>query len=306
MRQYDWNDLKLFLQFTRSGTTRGAGEALGISHSTIARRLDALSTLAGGPLYLRAGGNLQLTGTGREVLNAARTIEDELVILERRAFGQSRELSGRVTLSTGDVLSGPALLAILKQFTERFPKIDLRLITSFSLSDLDRGEADLALRFGERPSDHLVGRRLTQTGRAVYASPSYVRDYLKDGETIGAGWISFSPEGSREGWKKSTPFPDLPTNMRIFDMRTQQVACRAGVGLVMLPCLLCDPDPELVRISEPEFVPRQDLWLLRHTELRENARVRALSDHIVKALPDMLPLLKGETRETVDLGHAKP
>lgn len=306
----DWSDLKLFLSFIRSGTTRMAGEQLGISHSTVARRLDLLSVNAGAALYFRNSDGLQLTSAGQELLETATRIEDEITTFERRSFGQNQDLEGPVTLSTGDALSVEPFLSIIAEFIEKYPGIDLRLITSVSVSDLDRQEADLALRFGNSPSDHLVGRRLTETARAIYASHDYAERFLSDPSLsdLGSsdfGWISFSPPGDKEVWKKSTPYPDLPTHLRCADMRTQQIACRAGIGLVMLPCFLCDPDPELCRITEPEFASRQDLWLLRHSEMRKNARVRALSDHIVSSIARLKPLLVGQTRKTFELQQIK-
>lgn len=306
----DWSDLKLFLSFIRSGTTRTAGEQLGISHSTVARRLDLLSENAGAALYFRNSDGLQLTSTGQELLETATRIEDEITTFERRSFGQNQVLEGPVTLSTGDALSVEPFLSIIAEFIEKYPGIELRLITSVSVSDLDRQEADLALRFGNSPSDHLVGRRLTETARAIYASHDYVERFLSNPSLLDPGssdfgWISFSPPGDKEVWKKSTPYPDLPTHLRCADMRTQQIACRAGIGLVMLPCFLCDPDPELCRITEPEFASRQDLWLLRHSEMRKNARVRALSDHIVSSIAHLKPLLVGQTRKTFELQQIK-
>ena len=303
MRQIDWSDLKLFLSFIRAGTTRAAGAQLGLSHSTVARRLELLSENAGTGLYFRNSEGLQLTSAGQELLETAKRIEDEISTYERRSFGQNQELEGAVTLSTGDALSVEPFLSVIAEFTQKYPKIDLRLITSVSVSDLDRQEADLALRFGDSPIDHLVGRRLTKTARAIYASKEYIETVLQEGNMEEAGWISFSAPDDKETWKRSTPYPDLPTHLRCADMRTQQIACRAGIGLVMLPCFLCDPDPDLYRISKPEFVSRQDLWLLRHSEMRRNARVRALSDHIVASIPKLKPLLHGETRETLDLAQ---
>ncbi len=297
----DWSDLRLFLLFVRSGSTRAAGAALGISHSTVARRLEAMSTLAGAPLYQRQGSKIELSQTGQEVLSTAATIEDEIANLDRRTFGQSREISGPLTLSMGDVLAVKPMLEILDEFRQSHPGIDLRVITSASLSDLDRRDADLALRFGQSPDDHLVGRKLTETARAVYLSRALAQKIRNGKPFEDVGWISFSPSGSSESWKKSTPFPNHPTVMRISDMRTQQFACRAGIGLVLLPCVLCDQDPELVRITDPEFVPRQDLWLLRHAELRDNARVRVLSDHLVRSLPQLIGVYRGESAVTIEL-----
>ncbi len=297
----DWSDLKLFLLFVRGGSTRAAAEALGISHSTVARRLDAMTTLAGAPLYRRKGGEIDLSQTGQEVLATATTIEDEIASLDRRTFGTSREISGSLTLSMGDVLAVAPVMQVLVSFKATYPGIDLQVITSASLSNLDRREADLALRFGESPDDHLVGRKIARTARAVYLSRSKFKDLQNGSPMDDIGWISFSPEGASEAWKNSTPFPRAPTIMRMRDMRTQQAACRAGIGMVLLPCVLCDADPNLVRISAPEFVPRQDLWLLRHAELRNNARVRALSDYLMRSLPSLAKAFSGETGTTIEL-----
>lgn len=298
VRQIDWDDLRLFLLFIRGGSTRAAADSLGVSHSTVARRLDALGVRVGTQLFKRISGRVEMTQTGQDVFETAVAIEEQLISLDRRAFGMNRDLAGTVTLSAGDVLSVPPFLEVLEDFRLSHPKVDLRLITSASLSDLDRRDADLALRFGDSPDEHLVGRRLTQTARAIYASKSYLERTERDPNGQHAGWISFSPAGSRESWKKSTPFAKLKTNLRSSDMRTQQVACRAGTGLALLPCVLCDPAPGLLRITDPEFVPRQDLWLLRHADTRNNARVRALSEHLAQAVTAMSGLLRGETAET--------
>ena len=38
----DWNDVRYFLALARRGSARAAGAALGVSHSTVVRRVDAL------------------------------------------------------------------------------------------------------------------------------------------------------------------------------------------------------------------------------------------------------------------------
>ncbi len=292
-RVLDWSDLKLYLSFVRSGSLRAAAEAANTSHATVSRRMAHLSDRAGAQLFFRSGGKLQLTESGQALLETARRVEDEIAQLERRSFGRDRRLQGPLVITTVDALAVTPFLRLIGEFCTAYPDIDLKLMTTMSLADLDRREADIALRFGATPDDHLVGRKLMPTARAVYAAPDYARR-LGDG----AGWISFSPPGSREAWKASTPFPDVPTVLRSTDMRTQQAACRAGLGLVMLPCFQCDPDPDLVRISEPQFSARQDMWLLRHADARDNARVRAIVRFLSEAMPRLAPLFRGETAST--------
>lgn len=295
MDQLSWDDLKLFLAMVRGGTIRGAAKILNTSHSTVARRMERLSEVAGATLIERGTDGLRLTVTGEDMLRTAERMEEEVTALERRSFGLDKALKGTIVLATLDALMVEPMLSMLDGFVKRHPEVDLRLHVSLSLASLDRREADLALRFGTNPDDHLVGRSLMQTARAVYAAP----DYQMGPET---GWISFSAEGRPETWKQATPYPDLPTRLRIDDMRTQQAAACAGLGLTLLPCFLCDPDPGLVRVSEPDFPPFQQLWLLRHADARSNARVSALVDHIVAGMRGMAPLLTGQTGQTVLLG----
>lgn len=297
MRQMDWSDLNLFLSFVRSGSMRGAAALANTSHATVARRMGHLSDRAGAQLYFRSGGQLHLTDAGRALFETAQRVEEDISQLERHNFGRDRQLNGRLVITTVDALAVTPFLRLIGDFQQAYPDIEVKLVTTMSLMDLDRREADIALRFGQSPDDHLVGRRLMPTARAVYAAPDYAQNCLAT-QREQPGWISFSPPNARETWKASTPFPDLPTVLRCTDMRTQQAACRAGLGLVMLPCFLCDPDPDLVRVSAPHFHPRQDMWLLRHADARDNARVRAIVRFLTDVMPRLAPLFRGETAST--------
>ncbi|MFS2317690.1 LysR family transcriptional regulator [Maricaulis sp. D1M11] len=302
MEQLDWADLRAFLAFLRTGSVRPAAHVLGVSHSTIARRLDQLETQIGVPLYRRTSDGVSLTAAGQEVHDAALRIEAELSGLDRRLFARETRLEGPLILTLMDELMVDPFVSLLHAFKTAHPGIDLKLDTGMARSNLDRREADLALRFGRDQADHLTGRRLGQTARAVYAQRTLI-DNRTSPHSL--GWISFSGFSGKETWKRSTPFPDQDTVLRCFDIRSQHVACRAGFGLALLPCFLCDLDPELVRVSDPEFVSRQDLWLLRHPDTKNNPRIRALMDHIIDNLPRLTPLLRGETARTVQIAdHA--
>lgn len=302
MEQLDWADLRAFLAFLRTGSVRPAAHVLGVSHSTIARRLDQLETQIGVPLYRRTSDGVSLTAAGQEVHDAALRIEAELSGLDRRLFARETRLEGPLILTLMDELMVDPFVKLLHAFKTAHPGIDLKLDTGMARSNLDRREADLALRFGRDQADHLTGRRLGQTARAVYAQRTLI-DNRTSPHSL--GWISFSGFDDKETWKRSTPFPDQDTVLRCFDIRSQHVACRAGFGLALLPCFLCDLDPELVRVSDPEFVSRQDLWLLRHPDTKNNPRIRALMDHIIDNLPQLTPLLRGETARTVQIAdHA--
>ena len=300
MEQSSWDDVRLFLALVRGGSMRAAAQALEVSHSTVARRMEQLERRAGTQLVARVDGALTLSDAGQDLLAVAERMEGELQALERRSFGRDHALSGPLVLAILDALMVPPVLALLAAFRAKHPQVALELKVGMDLSDLERREADLALRFGNSPSDALVGRRIAETGRAVYGAASYVAAHWPDPVAQGAGWIGFTPVGQAETWKRKTGFAALPTHYRMADMRSQVTAMKAGMGISLLPCFLCDPDPDLRRISAVDFPSYQQLWLLRHADARNNARLKALSDHLYDGFRGLEPLLRGQTQSQFD------
>ena len=49
----DWDNLRYFLELARAGTLVGAARRLGVDHTTVARRLQALEKQVGSPLFAR-------------------------------------------------------------------------------------------------------------------------------------------------------------------------------------------------------------------------------------------------------------
>jgi DNA-binding transcriptional LysR family regulator len=68
---FDWNDLKYFLAVARHGSTIGAGKALGLSQSTVHRRLAELELRLGRQLVTRQTNGYRLAEFG-ETASAVR------------------------------------------------------------------------------------------------------------------------------------------------------------------------------------------------------------------------------------------
>lgn len=295
MKQMDWDDLKLFLALVRAGTLRDAAALAGVSYSTVGRRVDTLEASAGVPLFERAKGRYQLTQSGEDVLAVAEEIEEKVLALQRRTFGQERALEGPVSISLLDALAVSPFMQVLVDFAAEHPMITLDIRVGENSTDLDRGQADLALRFGENQRPHLIGRRLTETARAIYCSDGYAQN-LESGAR--PGWICFTPRGAPTPWKQNTPFPYAPDTCFMSHMPAQLQACRMGIGLASLPCFIGDPASDLRRLTAPDFPPFQSLWLLRHPDTRNNARLRVLADYLAAKSRSLAQTLRGETGKT--------
>jgi molybdate transport repressor ModE-like protein len=64
----DWNDLRYFLAVARHGSTLAAAKALGLSQSTVHRRVAALEDRLGRRLVKRRPTGYRLTKLGEELL----------------------------------------------------------------------------------------------------------------------------------------------------------------------------------------------------------------------------------------------
>jgi DNA-binding transcriptional LysR family regulator len=161
----DWNDLRHFVALARNGSVRAAGAQLGVSHTTVARRVEALEAQLGTRLFDRHRDGYVLTAAGRRMLPAAERVEDEVAALGRGLVGQDARLEGPLRLTCGDEYLAALLLDDLAPWCAENPGVELTLVRDERFFNLAKGEADLAVRvLGAQtsPPDYLVGLLLNQ------------------------------------------------------------------------------------------------------------------------------------------------
>lgn len=298
-RAVDWDDLRSFLAIARSGSLQGAARALGVNHSTVFRRLNALEARLGVRLFDRFPRGYALTAAGEHMLRSAERVEDEILGLERRLLGGDVRLAGSLRVTTTDTLVHGVLGPHLRAFQAAYPEIELELITGNAFFDLSKREADVALRPSRHPGDAMVGRRLAALAVALYAA----RDYLAErGRPAGAPELAGHALITGDASLAHLPatrwlerhVPAAGSVLRCNSWLSQLAAARAGLGLAALPCFLGDRAPELVRVLPPDPALAGELWLLTHSDLRRTARVRAFMETIARGIRRERALLEGE------------
>jgi DNA-binding transcriptional LysR family regulator len=294
----DWNDLRSFLAIARHGSLQGAARMLGVNHSTVFRRLNALEARLAVRLFDRSPRGYALTAAGEHMLASAERVEDEILGLKRRLLGGDVRLAGTLRVTTTDTLAHGLLGPHLRAFQTAYPEIELELITGNAFFDLSKREADVALRPSRHPGDAMVGRRLAAIAVAVYGARVYLDARGRPG-AVGdlAGHALITGDSSlahlpATRWLERHARPDV-TVLRCNSWLSQCVAARAGLGLAALPCFLGDRAPELVRVLPPEPSLAGELWLLTHPDLRRTARVRAFMETIARGIRRERALLEG-------------
>ncbi len=278
----DWDDMKIMLALSRRGSARGAAQDLGVSNSTVTRRLDDLEQQLHTRLFDRTPDGYRITAAGEQLLPAAEHVEELLLAAERQITGGDQHLEGRIRLTMPDVAGMGFFMRRLARFAQDYPGIELELMPSYDALDLSRREADIAIRVmpaGVRPPDYLIGRCLAPITASTYVH----RDLLNSeqpGDVTHLTWIGKSPEGQPEEWLAATDFPDLPTRHSIINVNLLVDAIRSGMGLGYVPCFSVLNKAEIVRVPGARVVHQSDMWVLTHKDLRLSARMRILRDII--------------------------
>ncbi|AWM87647.1 LysR family transcriptional regulator [Microvirga sp. 17 mud 1-3] len=296
----DWNDLRLVLAISRSGSLTGAAKDLGVNHSTAFRRLGALEGTLGVRLFERLpGGVYAPTQAGERMAAAAERIETETTALDREIVGRDRSLSGRLRVTSSETLAFRVLTAQIARFRALHPGILVELVIDNRILSLSRREADVALRVNRPREGDLHGRKISDIAWTAYGS----RALLAQAEPVDGptGLAAFPVVGWEEGTTGINAADWLAEHVsaQAFAYRTnsivnQLVAVKAGIGVAVLPCYLGDREPDLVRlVQEPIPELTRELWIVTHADLRRTARVRAFFDVVGEGLVAERPLLTG-------------
>lgn len=243
----DWDDLRIMLGVWRGGSARRAGNLIGMSHTSIARRIDTLETRLGAKVFNRLPTGYTLTQDGEELIEAALSVEATINSAKLRLTGRDKRLSGVVRVTTTDTIATYFLIPMLAQFSDTYPDIEFELMIGYRSLDLRKREADIAIRSVNKPPEHLIGHSLTPVAWSAYATPQYIaqHDFSATGN---ARWIGFGVRSAAPSRVKQTHLPDVPVWGSFDDVPLQIEAARNHMGIAYIPCYVGDPDQDLQRV----------------------------------------------------------
>ncbi len=280
-----WDDYRVLLAIARAEGLSGAAERLGVTLSTVFRRLERIEDALGTPAFERLRKGYVPTEAGSALVRAAERMEQEALAGDRAVTGQSTRLTGSLRVTATESLATFFLARQLPAFREKHPGLVVEIISdNRRLSLVDR-EADVAIRPRRPTEDGLVGRRCGSILWGIYASPGACRKLGKVGAPADlagrafTGWDGSPAAAEAMAWLENA-VPDVVIASRSTSLLTNAATAAAGPALAALPCHLGDDWPGLRPVLSPLPGVAGELWLVTHEDLRRNARVRAFIDHL--------------------------
>ena len=288
--EFDWNDLRYFVAVAEQGSTLKAGRILRVSQTTVARRIAALEEAVGLPLFERRTAGYAPTAAGENLFAHARAVEAAAQGFAGAAAAQARQVGGIVRLTTEEIFANTLLGPMLRELHDRHPDIVIELDTAREIRDLGKGEADIALRStGKEQPAGTVGRRLCIDDWTIYCSRDYAARHgvpktveeLKGHALVGGGggglWRAY------EAWIHELGLDDQVA-MHHGTSTGLLSAVRSGFGIAVLPSIVGDDDPDLIRCLPPRRGHGRTMWLVTHERVRHAPRVRLVIDFLYERL----------------------
>lgn len=286
----DWDHLRYFLALAREGSLTRAASSLGVNPTTVGRRLTALEEQTGTRLFDRSPDGYALTQAGRDLMHRAQRMEAEALAVVREIAGADRRLSGTVRIAVTEMLATRFLAPFLPRFSERYPDIHLDLHCTTRAVSLERHEADIALRLARPREVDVVTRPLTRIPLALYAASSYLEGQglppRPEASLAGHRVLSFADSRAfaiENRWLQPR-LQGARVVLRSDSVSSLYAAACAGLGIALLPRVVADHEPSLVRLDTESAPEPRVVWQTVHVDLQHSARIRAVTEFLEEAV----------------------
>ena len=287
---FDWNRARAFLVTAEEGSFSAAARALATTQPTVGRQVAALEQELGVTLFERVGTRLELTAGGLELLEHVRAMGAAANRTSLVATGQSESVEGSVCITASEAIAAFLLPPILQRLRLEHPGISLDLVVSNEVRNLQRREADIAIRNIAPTRSDLIARKVGESTAHFYAAPGYIErigpldsnDDLAKAELLGFEDPKYMVDMLQKilGLDcREDQFPIITSNHLV-----QWELCKQGAGVCMMMDEVAAKEPAVVKVfPELPSIP-VPLWVVCHRELRTSRRLRLVFDWLAKGL----------------------
>ena len=268
--------LKYLLAIVDNGLNiTAAAERLYTSQPGVSKQLKLLEEELGLQLFTRKGKSLGgITAAGEQVIERARLIMQEVENIRSLASDYYHEEQGTLSIATTHTQARYVLPEVIREFRQRYPKVNLNLHqgTSEQIADMvTANEIDFAIATGSRelfaelllvpsyhwdrkvivPNNHALtelDRKLTLHDLAEHPLVTYVFSF--------GGQSSLKRAFEDEGLE-----PDVVFTARDADVIKTYVRMGLGVGIVASMAEDCDDQKDMTALDAGGLFPRSTTWI---------------------------------------------
>lgn len=287
--KFDWNHARAFLVTAEHGSLSAAARVLGLTQPTLGRQVNALERELGVTLFERVGRGLTLTQSGGYLLEHVKSMGLAAGHVSLAATGQSQSVSGTVCISVSEIYASLVMPKIVKEIRDKEPGIMIEVVASNEISDLQKREADIAVRAVRPTQTELITKKIKDMSATLYATPCYLQKLGPVNTIQELTHALFVSVGSREAFIKAMAGMGLmlaDDNISVVceSHLVHWEMTKAGLGIGLVPTDIGDADPSVQRVITGLELIQFPIWLTTHRELRTSKRIQLVFELLAEAL----------------------
>jgi DNA-binding transcriptional LysR family regulator len=271
------DELLVVLALYREKTLENASGWLGRDSSSVFRAIKRIEAKVGAPLFTRSNTGFHPLPLTEELANKGRDISNALSQAEAVTTELSGTSSGRLRITTTDILLEHYILPNIHRFRSQFPEVDLEFGTSNLFAKMWERDFDVALRPSSDPPDHLIGHFLRPIGyKLVYAANSSPLLHTSNGSLKGGDWLVPGGTLSQHPIRRwvTENVTDIKSLTSFDSMGALTKATQSGQGYAVLPDL-SSTLKSLKIIDAVKIDITSELWCLYHPSKKKNVMIMA-------------------------------
>lgn len=231
-----WDDVKLFLAVADHGSLTEAARHLHLGQPTVSRRLAELEERLGYPLFDRSVEGATLTSRGERWLVPARHMAEWAGELLNTAEHADSAPNGLVRITAPPGVAYDFVAPFAGRVREKYPQIQVQILSRVEYVDLSRREADIALRMRRPTARDLTLVHTFTHHNDAFVSKAYAAKLPKKPAMKDIDFIAWAPP-----FEQFPPNPQLAAMIPGFrpsfscdDFIVQLRAAEAGVGAIFM------------------------------------------------------------------------
>ncbi|GJH16405.1 LysR family transcriptional regulator [Caballeronia novacaledonica] len=268
------NALRAFEVAGHTGNFTRAAEVLHVTQSAVSRQVRQLETQLGETLLVRRHHHLELSATGRLLLQALKLSFDRIELTVRSI--QEKTHLKRLRVNVPPTFCSRWLMPRLQSLRAAAPELELTVTSSVKDDLVESGSLDCAVRFGDGEWDGLDNQLLMNERHLAVCAPSLLGGSTGAAENFGAFTLLHVLASSDQRyltwqhWLKAAHIDDVDLGGgHEFDLLDHAIrAAVDGLGVTMADRHMISSELRqgtLVPLSEVEVDGHQSYWLVTRT-----------------------------------------
>ncbi|WP_166820756.1 LysR family transcriptional regulator [Brevibacterium limosum] len=287
------NDLLVLLAVSRTAKFTTAAHNLGLTHSTVSRRISALKKSLGGRVLARSDDGWELTDLGERAVAVAEQMETAVAELGNTRQGPDT-VTGVVRMTATDGFSAYIASPAVAKLRRRHPGLSVEIVTVTRQALQQRSGLDIEVVVGEPRVHRAEAMKLGDYELGLYASSDYLaaRGTPASVDELSDHRLVYFVDSMLQVDDLDAPrrlFPSMKDALTSTNVFVHVEATRAGAGIGFLPCFMADRHPDLVRLFPDTAAERLPYWLV----LRPDSMRRPAIAALVQALKDQMLAYRG-------------